>query len=59
MTGRPEVVGPEKGPEAPYPYQMEGKVITGFGRGSKEVSKPPAFLLLLLLLPPLTRYSLN
>ena len=39
MAGRPEVVGPEKGPETPYPYQMEGKVITGFGRGSKEVSK--------------------
>lgn len=37
MTGRPSVVGSEAGPETPYPYKMEGKVIAGFGRGSKEV----------------------
>lgn len=39
-TTRPLIVGPESGPEAPYPYKMEGKVISGFGRGSKEVSRP-------------------
>lgn len=37
MTERPSVVGSDAGPEAPYPYRMEGKVISGFGRGSKEV----------------------
>lgn len=37
MSSRPSVVGPEAGPETPYPYRMEGKVISGFGRGSKEV----------------------
>lgn len=37
-TGRPSIVGDDAGPTAPYPYQMEGKVISGFGRGSKEVS---------------------
>lgn len=35
---RPLIVGPESGPEPPFPLQMEGKVIKGFGRGSKEVS---------------------
>lgn len=35
---RPLVVGPDSGPEPPFPLQMEGKVIKGFGRGSKEVS---------------------
>lgn len=35
---RPLVVGPASGPESPFPLQMEGKVIKGFGRGSKEVS---------------------
>jgi riboflavin kinase len=37
MSTRPEIVGMETGPEPPYPYKMEGKVISGFGRGSKEV----------------------
>jgi riboflavin kinase len=44
MSGRPEVVGPESGPEAPFPYKMEGKVISGFGRGSKELGIPTANL---------------
>lgn len=35
---RPLIVGSDSGPEPPYPLQMEGKVIKGFGRGSKEVS---------------------
>lgn len=37
-TERPLIVGPDAGPEAPFPLRMEGKVISGFGRGSKEVS---------------------
>ncbi|CAM1501925.1 Fc.00g039090.m01.CDS01 [Cosmosporella sp. VM-42] len=44
MSSRPSVVGPESGPEVPYPYQMEGKVIAGFGRGSKELGIPTANL---------------
>lgn len=32
--GRPLVVGSDDGPEAPFPYQMEGKITTGFQRGS-------------------------
>uniref|UniRef100_L2G9Q1 Riboflavin kinase n=1 Tax=Colletotrichum fructicola (strain Nara gc5) TaxID=1213859 RepID=L2G9Q1_COLFN len=35
-TSRPLIVGPDSGPEAPFPLKMEGKVISGFGRGSKE-----------------------
>lgn len=31
-------MGPASGPESPFPLQMEGEVIKGFGRGSKEVS---------------------
>jgi riboflavin kinase len=38
MATRPRIVGPETGPEGPYPLKMEGTVISGFGRGSKEVS---------------------
>ncbi|KAK7039447.1 riboflavin kinase [Favolaschia claudopus] len=45
MSGaRPIIVGPSAGPEAPYPPQMEGKVIHGFGRGSKELGTPTANL---------------
>jgi len=36
---RPLIIGPDSGPEAPYPLQMEGEVIKGFGRGSKEASQ--------------------
>jgi riboflavin kinase len=36
-TDRPMIIGPDAGPEDGYPLQMEGKVISGFGRGSKEV----------------------
>ncbi|KAH6678829.1 hypothetical protein F5X68DRAFT_173214 [Plectosphaerella plurivora] len=42
--GRPRVVGAEEGPESPYPLRMEGKVISGFGRGSKELGIPTANL---------------
>ncbi|KAH8897061.1 riboflavin kinase [Thozetella sp. PMI_491] len=44
MSPRPLVLGPETGPEAPYPLRMEGKVISGFGRGSKELGIPTANL---------------
>ncbi|KAL6892814.1 hypothetical protein HDV57DRAFT_483067 [Trichoderma longibrachiatum] len=44
MSTRPEIVGMETGPEPPYPYKMEGKVISGFGRGSKELGIPTANL---------------
>jgi len=40
--------GPESGPEPPFPIKLQGPVIKGFGRGSKEVSF--VFLLLLHLL---------
>lgn len=39
MAARPSIVGEDTGPVSPYPYKMEGKVISGFGRGSKEVSR--------------------
>lgn len=44
MTSRPSIVGDDAGPVSPYPYQMEGKVIAGFGRGSKEVSRTLALM---------------
>jgi riboflavin kinase len=34
---RATIVGPDGGPEAPFPLKVGGKVIKGFGRGSKEV----------------------
>ncbi|KAF8992562.1 riboflavin kinase [Cyathus striatus] len=43
-TSRPLIIGPSTGLEAPYPLQMEGKVIRGFGRGSKELGIPTANL---------------
>lgn len=43
-TTRPVIVGPDSGPEPPFPLQMEGKVIKGFGRGSKELGIPTANL---------------
>ena len=36
-TTRPLIIGPSTELEAPYPLQMEGKVIHSFGRGSKEL----------------------
>ncbi|KAK4219992.1 putative riboflavin kinase [Rhypophila decipiens] len=43
-SNRPSIVGPSTGPEPPFPYRMEGKVISGFGRGSKELGIPTANL---------------
>ncbi|KAM4062964.1 riboflavin kinase domain-containing protein [Hirsutella rhossiliensis] len=43
-ASRPDIVGSDSGPELPYPLQMEGKVIAGFGRGSKELGIPTANL---------------
>ena len=34
---RPLYAGPDDGPQSPFPVKVSGKVIKGFGRGSKEV----------------------
>lgn len=34
---RDPIAGPDAGPESPFPIKLGGKVIKGFGRGSKEV----------------------
>ena len=34
---RDPTAGPDSGPETPFPLRLDGKVIKGFGRGSKEV----------------------
>ncbi|KAH7346298.1 hypothetical protein BKA65DRAFT_455722 [Rhexocercosporidium sp. MPI-PUGE-AT-0058] len=39
---RPQIIGPDSGPEAPFPLRMSGKVVSGFGRGSKELGIPTA-----------------
>lgn len=44
MPARPSIVGPAAGPAPPFPVQMEGPIISGFGRGSKEVSEPASGL---------------
>ncbi|EPQ59584.1 riboflavin kinase [Gloeophyllum trabeum ATCC 11539] len=41
---RPQVVGPESGPEPPFPIQLEGAVQHGFGRGGKDLGCPTANL---------------
>ncbi|KAL1842651.1 hypothetical protein VTJ49DRAFT_4562 [Mycothermus thermophilus] len=41
---RPLIVGDPSGPSPPYPLRMEGRVISGFGRGSKELGIPTANL---------------
>ncbi|KAH6912830.1 hypothetical protein BKA70DRAFT_1265147 [Coprinopsis sp. MPI-PUGE-AT-0042] len=38
------IIGSPTGLEAPYPLQMEGKVIRGYGRGSRELGIPTANL---------------
>ncbi|KAI9883483.1 MAG: hypothetical protein M1823_004752 [Watsoniomyces obsoletus] len=39
---RPTVAGPPTGPEPPFPLRVGGPVISGFGRGSKELGIPTA-----------------
>ncbi|APA08580.1 hypothetical protein sscle_04g033500 [Sclerotinia sclerotiorum 1980 UF-70] len=39
---RAQIIGPESGPEPPYPLRMQGEVVSGFGRGSKELGIPTA-----------------
>jgi riboflavin kinase len=34
---RDPAAGPDSGPKTPFPIRLDGKVIKGFGRGSKEV----------------------
>ncbi|MCJ1312701.1 riboflavin kinase [Agyrium rufum] len=34
---RPLTAGPDEGPQAPFPLKLNGKVIKGFGRGSKDL----------------------
>lgn len=46
---RPTVAGPDSGPEAPFPLKLDGKVIKGFGRGSKDVSLVSLHVTCLLL----------
>ncbi|KAI2463729.1 riboflavin kinase [Annulohypoxylon bovei var. microspora] len=44
MADRPRILYGDAGPEPPYPLRMEGTVISGFGRGSKELGIPTANL---------------
>lgn len=39
---RDSLAGPDAGPEKPFPLRLDGKVIKGFGRGSKELGIPTA-----------------
>ncbi|KAH6618068.1 riboflavin kinase [Chaetomium sp. MPI-SDFR-AT-0129] len=41
---RPSIIGDPSGPSDPYPLHMSGRVISGFGRGSKELGIPTANL---------------
>ncbi|KAI9793288.1 MAG: riboflavin kinase [Piccolia ochrophora] len=41
-SNRPPTAGPPTGPPPPFPLRVSGKVITGFGRGSKELGIPTA-----------------
>ncbi|KAI0594700.1 hypothetical protein F4775DRAFT_572692 [Biscogniauxia sp. FL1348] len=43
-SSRPRILYPDSGPEPPFPLRMEGEVISGFGRGSKELGIPTANL---------------
>ncbi|KAH9208462.1 hypothetical protein DL95DRAFT_449842 [Leptodontidium sp. 2 PMI_412] len=41
-ASRAQIIGSDSGPEAPFPLRMTGKVVSGFGRGSKELGIPTA-----------------
>lgn len=47
---RDPTAGPDEGPEQPFPLWLDGTVIKGFGRGSKEVSSSESFPLNLFCL---------
>lgn len=34
---RDPIAGPDSGPEPPFPIKINGRIVKGFGRGSKEV----------------------
>lgn len=44
MADRPLLIGPPTGPCPPYPLRLSGPVISGFGRGSRELGIPTANL---------------
>lgn len=35
---RDQIIGPDGGPETPFPLRLGGEVLRGFGRGSAKVS---------------------
>ncbi|CAD0096906.1 unnamed protein product [Aureobasidium vineae] len=39
---RDPIVGPDSGPAPPFPLKLNGEVVKGFGRGSKELGIPTA-----------------
>ncbi|KAF4553131.1 Riboflavin kinase-like protein [Elsinoe fawcettii] len=41
---RDPIAGPDSGPAPPFPIRLDGEVIKGFGRGSKELGIPTANL---------------
>lgn len=41
---RPTIVGPDAGPEKPFPIYLQGTVQRGFGRGGKDLGCPTANL---------------
>nr|WPS94659.1 Riboflavin kinase [Naematelia aurantialba] len=43
-ANRPTIVGPDEGPEAPYPLELAGIVTKGFGRGARFLGIPTANL---------------
>jgi hypothetical protein len=54
---RDPTAGPDSGPEAPFPLRLDGKVIKGFGRGSKEVCDLSSGYLFVLIGFPMTAWS--
>lgn len=36
---RDKTAGPDSGPEPPFPIRLNGRIVKGFGRGSKEVRR--------------------
>ncbi|KAI9724206.1 MAG: riboflavin kinase [Chrysothrix sp. TS-e1954] len=39
---REKVTGPEDGPASPFPIKVNGRIVRGFGRGSRELGIPTA-----------------